>query len=148
VVVVRDAGAVIAFVVVWQAVTIAFSVPAFLVPPPSAIAEAFVANAGRIGAALAQTGVEAAAGFVGGNLLGLILATAFARSRRLERIGLPVAIAVRSVPLIAMSGLPYGRAVSEKIGAAAFFAKPFDIALVARTVRALAARRPHESPSA
>jgi len=56
--------------------------------------------------------------------------------------------AARSVPLIAMSGLPYGRAVSEKIGAAAFFAKPFDIALVARTVRALAARRPHESPSA
>jgi len=105
VVVVRDAGAVIAFVVVWQAVTIAFSVPAFLVPPPSAIAEAFVANAGRIGAALAQTGVEAAAGFVGGNLLGLILATAFARSRRLERIGLPVAIALRSVPLIAIAPL-------------------------------------------
>jgi NitT/TauT family transport system permease protein len=105
VVVVRDAGAVVAFVVVWQAVTIAFAVPAFLVPAPSAIAEAFVANAGRIGAALAQTGVEAAAGFVGGNLLGLILATAFARSRRLERIGLPVAIALRSVPLIAIAPL-------------------------------------------
>jgi NitT/TauT family transport system permease protein len=103
--VLRDAGAVIAFVVVWQVVTIAFAVPAFLVPPPSAIAGAFVANAGRIGAALAQTGVEAAVGFVGGNLLGLILAAAFARSRRLERIGLPLAIALRSVPLIAIAPL-------------------------------------------
>src|SRR4029077_17133231 len=31
--VLRDAGAVIAFVVVWQVITIVFSVPAFLVPP-------------------------------------------------------------------------------------------------------------------
>jgi NitT/TauT family transport system permease protein len=101
----RDAGAVIVFVVIWQAVTTAFSVPAFLVPAPSAIAEAFVANAGRIGAALAQTALEAAVGFAGGNVLGLILAGAFARSRRLERVGLPVAIALRSVPLIAIAPL-------------------------------------------
>jgi NitT/TauT family transport system permease protein len=103
--VLRDAGAVIVFVVIWQAVTTAFSVPAFLVPAPSAIAEAFVANAGRIGAALAQTALEAAVGFAGGNVLGLILAAVFARSRRLERVGLPVAIALRSVPLIAIAPL-------------------------------------------
>ncbi|MDQ6859376.1 MAG: ABC transporter permease subunit [Chloroflexota bacterium] len=103
--VLRDAGAVIAFVIIWQVITIALSVPAFLVPSPSAIGEAFVANAGRIGAALAQTGAEAAAGFAGGNLLGLILAILFARSRRLERLGLPVAIALRSVPLIAIAPL-------------------------------------------
>lgn len=105
IVVLRDAGAVIAFVVVWQAITIAFAVPAFLVPAPSAIAEALVANAGRIGAALGQTAAEAAIGFVGGNLLGLILAAAFARSRRLERMGLPLAIALRSIPLIALAPL-------------------------------------------
>jgi NitT/TauT family transport system permease protein len=101
----RDAGAVIALVLVWQGVTVAFSVPSFLIPAPSAIAEAFAANTGRIGAALAQTGLEAAAGFVGGNALGLILAMTFARSRRLERVGLPVAIALRSVPLIAIAPL-------------------------------------------
>ena len=67
----RDAGAVIAFVIIWQLLTIAFTVPAFLVPPPSAIGEALVANAGRIAAALGQTAAEAALGFAGGNVLGL-----------------------------------------------------------------------------
>ena len=101
----RDAGAVIAFVIIWQLVTIAFSVPAFLVPPPSAIGQALVANAGRIAAALGQTAVEAALGFAGGNVLGLGLAVAFARSPLLERVGLPLAIALRSVPLIAIAPL-------------------------------------------
>lgn len=103
--VLRDAGAVIAFVLVWQLVTVAFSVPAFLVPMPSAIGAALVANVGRIGAALGQTAAEAMLGFAGGNVLGLALALAFARSRALERVGLPVAIALRSVPLIAIAPL-------------------------------------------
>lgn len=103
--VLRDAGAVIAFVIVWQVATIVLSVPAFLVPSPSAIAQAFVANAGRIGAALGQTGTEAALGFVGGNALGIALAVVFARVPMLERIGLPVAIALRSIPLIAIAPL-------------------------------------------
>lgn len=103
--VLRDAAAVIALVIVWQLVTMAFSVPAFLLPQPSAIAQALVANIGRIGGALAQTATEAALGFVGGNLLGLTLALAFARWAALERVGLPFAIAVRSIPLIAIAPL-------------------------------------------
>jgi len=101
----RDAGAVIVFVILWQLITVVFAVPAFLVPAPSAIAAALIANVGRVGGALWQTGAEAALGFVGGNLLGLALALLFARSRALERVGLPVAIALRSVPLIAIAPL-------------------------------------------
>lgn len=101
----RDAAAVIALVLIWQLVTMVFSVPAFLLPPPSAIAQALVANVGRIGAALAQTATEAALGFVGGNVLGLTLAMAFARWGSLERVGLPLAIALRSIPLIAIAPL-------------------------------------------
>ncbi len=95
---IRDGAAVIALVVVWQVVTVAFSVPAFLLPQPSVIAQAFVANASRIGAGLAQTGIEAAFGFIGGNALGLALALVFARWGVLARIGMPFAIALRSVP--------------------------------------------------
>ncbi len=101
----RDALAVIVLVVVWQIVTTAFSVPAFLLPQPSLIGQALVANAARIGGALAQTSTEAAFGFVGGNVMGLALAAVFARWATLERIGLPVAIALRSIPLIAIAPL-------------------------------------------
>jgi len=101
----RDAVAIIALVAVWQLVTSAFAVPAFLLPQPSVIGQALVSNASRIGAALAQTTSEAALGFVGGNVLGLALAAVFARWGALARVGLPFAVALRSVPLIAVTPL-------------------------------------------
>jgi len=52
-----------------------------------------------------QTTSEAALGFVGGNVLGLVLATVFARWGALARVGLPFAVALRSVPLIAITPL-------------------------------------------
>ena len=99
----RDAAAVVALVVVWQAVTVIFNVPAFLLPPPTVVAQAFANNAGAIAEATAQTSAEAVLGFVGGNLLGLALAVLFARSRTVEQLGLPLAIALRSVPLVAIT---------------------------------------------
>jgi NitT/TauT family transport system permease protein len=101
--VLRDAAAVVALVVLWQAVTVIFAIPAFLLPQPTVIARAFADNAGAIATATAQTSMEAALGFVGGNLLGLALATGFARWRLAEQLGLPVAIALRSVPLVAIT---------------------------------------------
>ena len=101
----REAIGVIALVVIWQLVTSALSVPAFLLPQPFAILLAFTANAGRIGEAVVQTGLEAALGFIGGNALGLVLAMAFTRWGFLERVGLPLAIALRSIPLIAIAPL-------------------------------------------
>jgi len=101
----RDAAAVIALVAIWQLVTTAFAVPTFLLPQPTVIGQALLSNADHIGAALVQTTSEAALGFVGGNVLGLVLATVFARWGALARVGLPFAVALRSVPLIAITPL-------------------------------------------
>lgn len=103
--VLRDGAAVVGLLVLWQLVVAVFSVPAFLLPAPTVIGRALVDNAGRIGGALAQTSSEAGFGFVGGNVLGLGLAAAFARSGTLQGIGLPFAIAIRSIPLIAITPL-------------------------------------------
>ncbi len=103
--VLKDLAGVVALVAVWQIVTAAFAVPVFLLPQPLFIAEALVREAGRIAAALAQTATEAFLGFVGGNLLGLTLALVFTRSSALARVGLPFAVALRSVPLIAITPL-------------------------------------------
>ncbi len=99
----REAAAVIGLVVAWQLLTSVFAIPAFLLPPPSEVARAFVENLERIAQATAQTTAEAAAGFVGGNALGLLLAVGFARWRLLQELGLPLAIGLRSVPLVAIT---------------------------------------------
>ena len=88
----RDATAVVAFVAIWQLVTVLLAVPVFLLPQPVVIAQAFATNLDAIGLALAQTTAEAAVGFVGGNVLGLVLAFVFVRSSLISRAGLPLAI--------------------------------------------------------
>jgi NitT/TauT family transport system permease protein len=101
----REVSAVVGLVVVWQAVTVIFAVPAFLLPQPTVVARAFADNLDVIAAAVVQTSAEAALGFVGGNALGLALAVLFTRWRQLERLGLPLAIALRSIPLVAITPL-------------------------------------------
>jgi len=95
----------VAFVAIWQLVTVLLAVPVFLLPQPVVIAQAFATNLDAIGLALAQTMAEAAVGFVGGNVLGLVLAFVFVRSSLISRAGLPLAIGLRSVPLIALTPL-------------------------------------------
>lgn len=101
----RDASAIAALILIWQLVTVALAVPAFLLPQPVVIAQALVSNIDLIARALLQTATEAALGFVGGNLLGLVLAFVFVKSDLVSRAGLPLAIGLRSVPLIALTPL-------------------------------------------
>ena len=46
----------------------------------------------------------------------------------------------QEVPVIVMSGLPYGRQIADEIGAVQFFAKPFDIEEVIAAIRRHARR--------
>ena len=101
----REASAVAVLVLIWQLVTVALAVPVFLLPQPVVIAQALVSNIDLIARALLQTATEAALGFIGGNLLGLVLAFVFVKSDLVSRAGLPLAIGLRSVPLIALTPL-------------------------------------------
>jgi NitT/TauT family transport system permease protein len=103
--VLHDASAVAVLIVIWQVVTAALAVPAFLLPQPVVIAQALASNVEPIAAALLQTATEAALGFVGGNLLGLVIAFVFVKSDLISRVGLPLAVGLRSVPLIALTPL-------------------------------------------
>jgi len=101
----REASAVAGLVLIWQLATVALAVPVFLLPQPVVIAQALVSNIDLIARALLQTATEAGLGFVGGNLLGLVLAFVFVKSDLVSRAGLPLAIGLRSVPLIALTPL-------------------------------------------
>lgn len=103
----RRAGpAAVAFVlvlVVWQALTVAFDVEAFILPRPSVIIERFFATGGVIWDAGWSTLIEALGGLAAGTLLGVTVALATVRWVPVREGLMPFAIAANAVPIIALA---------------------------------------------
>jgi NitT/TauT family transport system permease protein len=106
--------AVIVFIgalVLWELLVTLLNLRAFVLPRPTAIAAAFVANWNGgdprfvIGAAARATIVEAFGGLVIGTTAGLLVAFATARWASARDVLLPLAVAANAVPIIAFSPL-------------------------------------------
>jgi NitT/TauT family transport system permease protein len=98
--------ALVVFVVViglWQGLTTAFHVQAFLLPKPTQIAQAFWNDKGTLWDYGLYTFKEALGGFALGAGLGIVVALLLARFRWLALAVLPLAIAANAVPIIAFS---------------------------------------------
>jgi NitT/TauT family transport system permease protein len=91
----------IAGLVLWELVVVLGRVPAFLLPPPSAIVAQIGAQAPVIVATTAVTGGNAAVGLVAGFVLGVALALLAARSRLFQDLATPVVLAASAVPIVA-----------------------------------------------
>jgi NitT/TauT family transport system permease protein len=87
----------------WEVVVVAGRVPAFLLPPPSAIAEQVGAQFEVIASTAAVTGGNALAGLVAGFLLGLVLAVLAASWRVFGELVTPVVLAASAVPIVALA---------------------------------------------
>jgi len=92
-------------IALWQAATVLLRVPPYLVPQPTSLVASLGTFQNRLVAEATQTLVEAAAGFVGGNALGLALAIGFVHSRLLERTLLPWMIVLKTLPIVAITPL-------------------------------------------
>ncbi len=102
----RYGPAAVAFVlviVVWQALTTALNVEAFILPRPSVIVERFIATSDVIWAAGWSTLIEAIGGLVAGTILGVVVALATVRWVPVREGLMPFAIAANSVPIIALA---------------------------------------------
>ncbi|WP_231511041.1 ABC transporter permease [Chondromyces apiculatus] len=110
--------ALVALLAGWELMTRALGVPAFLLPPPSAIARAGVTDAAGLAMATLITAEAAVAGFALSTLLGVLAAVLLATSRPLERALYPYAVLLQTVPIVAIAPLlvlwfgPGGRAVT------------------------------------
>ncbi len=89
--------------VAWQLIVVAASVPAFLLPAPTAIAEQFVAQFPVILSTAAVTGGNALIGLVAGFLIGLVLAVLAASSQLVAELTTPVVLAASAVPIVALA---------------------------------------------
>lgn len=93
------------FLGLWEALARGLRVPAFLLPPPSAIAAAGASHAGELAAAALVTATAALIGFVLSVLIGVLAAVGLASSRTLERALYPYTVFLQTVPIVAVAPL-------------------------------------------
>jgi NitT/TauT family transport system permease protein len=107
----------------WQLVVLAWRVPGYVLPAPSAIAVKLWQDAGALTPAIATTLAEALAGYVIGNLIGILLAVLFLFKPACDRLAMLPLVASNSVPAVAFAPviiLWFGIGMASKIVLVAF----------------------------
>lgn len=104
--------------VVWEGAIALFKIPPFVLPSLHSIVGHAYGDTGRLSLALMATLGEALGGYALGNLLGLLLAVLLLLAPPLERLVMPLAVAVNAVPTVAYAPLFliwFGLGASSKV---------------------------------
>lgn len=91
-----------AFVAIWETVVAVFDLKPYFLPPPSAIWSEFTGNLTLIRDAAWVSGANALVGLVVGTSFGVVVSFALMRSRLLNDMITPLAIAVNAVPIFVL----------------------------------------------
>lgn len=95
----------VAVLALWEFAVRWWQVPVFLLPPPSAIATAFVRDAALLADAWLHTIRLTLASFFACLAGGMLLAVLFTRDRRIERVFRPYAVMLQVTPIVAIAPL-------------------------------------------
>lgn len=90
---------------VWEAGVTGFAVPVYLLPAPSAIWQQLLRDWPLLWRNLTPTVVESLGGFILGNGVAVLLAAVFVHAPAVQRAMFPIAVGLRSVPLVAITPL-------------------------------------------
>src|ERR1700737_3727648 len=99
------AGVVLAVLVLWEAGTRLLAVPAFLLPPPTAIAASFIANTSLLAFHAWVTAAEILLGFALSIVVGIPLALAIFLWPAFSRSVLPLLVSSQAMPKVAVAPL-------------------------------------------
>lgn len=99
------AALIVALFVFWEVAEQLFHIPEYLLPAPSTILRTLVVEWELFLKHLLPTALEAVVGFVLGNGVAILLAILFIYVRSLEQAIMPLAITLRSIPLVALAPL-------------------------------------------
>lgn len=94
---------IVAIGLLWQAAVTVLGIPAYLVPRPIAVAEAFVAGWEQISARSAFTLLSAGLGLAVSALLASAIAVAFSLRPTFEQASMPIVLIFRSTPVAAVA---------------------------------------------
>jgi NitT/TauT family transport system permease protein len=92
-------------VVIWQLAVTLLEIKPYLLPSPGAVVEAAIKHRGELGSAIWLTGRAAGLGLLVSILLGTATALVFSQSRVVRRSFYPYAIALQTVPIVAIAPL-------------------------------------------
>ncbi|GAA4336388.1 ABC transporter permease [Variovorax defluvii] len=109
-------------IVLWWAVIAIFDVKPFIAPSPWAVVETLYAKRAVLLDNLLPTAMEAAGGFLLGNLAAIAVATLFVHNKTMQDIFFPVVLMFNAVPLVAKAPvlvLIMGNGMEPKITIAA-----------------------------
>lgn len=96
---------VLLFLLFWQAAVWLGQLPDYILPSPAAVFQILVAHAGLIFSNALLTFAEAFVGFLLANLLSVLLAILIAFYAKIEDIVMPLAILLKTIPVIALTPL-------------------------------------------
>lgn len=99
---------IVLFVVVllaWEAIVKGFGVPRFILPSPSAVAEAAWKEGPKLATGFAFTASAAITGFLSSLLIGTLIALVFSQSSLIRSSCYPYAIFLQTVPIMAIAPL-------------------------------------------
>ncbi|SAK93968.1 ABC nitrate/sulfonate/bicarbonate transporter, inner membrane subunit [Caballeronia hypogeia] len=88
------------FIAVWEGAIALFDIPPFVLPHVADVAGRFVTDAGALSDALAATLAESIGGFALGVIAGVAIAVLMTFAPFIERMLLPVLVAINSVPIV------------------------------------------------
>lgn len=115
-------GAFLAVLAAWQGIVVGFHVPVYLAPSPLMVVRALRAESHTLLVNTWPTLIETVGGFIVGNLVAIVAAVGFVHNRTFRQSVYPLAVTVRTLPIVAISPilvLLLGNGYAPKIAIAA-----------------------------
>jgi NitT/TauT family transport system permease protein len=115
-------GVAVGIIVVWQLACSVFGIPTYIIPAPLEVWEALTTNWSMLLANTWPTALESLLGFLVGNGIAIVLAVLFVHWKSAERALMPVAVFVRTIPIVAVAPvlvIMLGTGYSPKVAIAA-----------------------------
>jgi len=113
---------ILAVLAMWQAVMVIFKVPRYIAASPVEVAAALRAEPVTLAVNAWPTILETLGGFVVGNVIAVLIAIGFVHNRTFQHTVYPLAVTVRTLPIVAISPilvLLLGNGYAPKIAIAA-----------------------------
>ena len=120
--IIMGAGGLTIICLVWYGIVKSLGVPYYLVPSPIDVAVAVRNDYALLAANVWPTVLEAFFGFLLGNIFAIIVAISFVYNKLLEELFYPVAILIKTIPIVAIAPvlkIILGNGIEPKIAVAA-----------------------------
>ncbi|MGH2376064.1 MAG: ABC transporter permease [bacterium] len=114
--------AIAGIVLLWQIIVTALEVPPYIIPSPASVGQALIKQRAVLIENAIPTLFESLGGFLLGNVVAIATAVAFVYNKTLQRTLYPIAVAIRTVPIVAISPilvLLLGNGYAPKVAIAA-----------------------------